>query len=69
MNFNTYWFKLERATPALKQEGKMTISIASFKKQIEKAYRAGQLESYTNQGKPVAEGFTELFDTLRGVNP
>ena len=59
MSFLEYWGRLIASNKNLTEpENKMTISVASFRKQLEKAYEAGKGESGGS-----------LFDQLFGGRP
>lgn len=59
MSFLEYWGRLIASNESLKEpENKMTISVASFRKQLEKAYEAGKEGSGGS-----------LFDQIFGVGP
>lgn len=43
MAFNSFWFRLRTANPSLNDDDcKMTISVAAFRRSLEKAYEAGR---------------------------
>lgn len=59
MSFLEYWGRLISSNESLKEpENKMTISVASFRKQLEKAFEAGKEGSGGS-----------LFDQLFGGKP
>ena len=63
MSFLEYWGRLIASNESLKEpENKMTISVASFRRQLDKAYQAG-----VEDGKGQSGG--SLFDQLFGGGP
>ena len=67
MTFNTFWYNKLEANPLLKEKNTvMKISAESFRKELEKAFRAGEKE-----GDPFSafENFTVEMDSGRGENP
>lgn len=63
MSFLEYWGRLISSNESLKEpENKMTISVASFRRQLEKAHTAG-----VEAGKNQSSG--SLFDQLFGGGP
>lgn len=64
MPFIDYWSHLKQKNPSLcHDDSKMTISVASFKKQLEKAYKAGSNAALTQDKKGPFESF---MDSLFG---
>ena len=58
--FKEYWDRLCRATPRLNEPAtKMTISVASFKKQLEKAFEEGRKHPVTSR-KDAADDFAKF---------
>lgn len=63
MSFLEYWGRLIASNDNLKEpENKMTISVASFRRQLEKAHSAG-----VEAGKSQSGG--SLFDQIFGGRP
>lgn len=45
MGQSGYWEQLVRTNPALSGDGKITLTLAEFRKRIERAYLAGKTEA------------------------
>jgi len=66
-NFADYWNRLVRATPSLQNESvKMSIGVASFKKAVERAYKAGVLSQVP---KEELESVAKKFEEIGGKKP
>lgn len=62
MSFQTYWGRKLLKNEKLITHERITISIESFKLELEKAYRAGQLDPV---GTKPASSFSDLFRDFR----
>lgn len=50
MSFSKWWFERRRANPSLNdEETKMTISVAEFRRQQERAYKAGHIHGVSER--------------------
>lgn len=61
ITFADYWYAKQRKNPSLVNAGKMTISVASFKAELKKAFDAGRIS------KPSSRGSDLLDDILGGL--
>lgn len=62
-NFQLYWARIVQKNPKLSTDDtKMTISVAAFKKQQEKAFRAGRDAEVRDRG-----GRGTVDDLLKGL--
>lgn len=76
MNFNQYWTKLTKSNKSLSNpDTEMKISVASFKKQLEKAFKAGRAKTTAQAAKEfedlgkkpnVTDSFDDMFKGIFG---
>ena len=57
MSFADYWYRKQRANPELNREGKVTFDIEAFRREVEKAYKAGVDDTRAEKPPPsILEG-------------
>ena len=62
MTFGDYWYMKQRKNTALVNAEKVTLSVESFRRELEKAFLAGKLEGQV-EGKPYVPN---VFDSIFG---
>lgn len=64
MSFYDYWYRKQRSNPHLNnEENKLTITIASLKKELQKAFDAGKAEGFQESHRSGNDygAFKDLF--------
>lgn len=64
--FAAFWTRLcDRNPPLLDSDNKLTLSVASFKLQLERAYQAGRADAATTTAG--LSGISDLFGDIFGA--
>lgn len=67
-NFHHYWFRLcQKNNQLIKDDTKMTITVASFKRQLEKAYTAGTADRAAVEEQLKPKNPFDLNDLFGGL--